>query len=740
MGLFSGSTKTYVSSVLYNLAGDLAERTNYLSHLTISGALAPGDRSIAETIVDGTLHGPGLRHRHFARWAETHFSKGIPVNVRSSRPVLDAAVIEAEIPTSDGDNLIWVQVAEMGRADYRQWAEAWVMAHHPDRLSTAWKARINAADLITITWADLTTDSFTPSDFDRSKKYLYARYVEIEIDGTGYTGFSEPQLFIYEMGSGNVDLDALDDEAATDFGGFFPMIPVRTHNLFVDEAPYASTIQEEAAKAWKKASGGQSLADLILNIEDNPDLEDIDHAFVVFGVPLNSQSNASCRYLFEFFRDLATYQFGTDTDYDTYASNQSSYGAYQAEVESWITAVEGGDPTATRPSSLLYPQSSRTALRLHPDDPDTEHMDFTLSWAFIKETTHSGLGRTGAKKGDAWVTKETSYNWDDSFWSPSQATFFHRDLIDDVFHVYFQENSDSYRRLKVVGLVHENHVYNNKSVVISSDEALDDPDESGLFLPLVQSTLHKLPLTVANQLGTESTLLIFNCYEEVKQRWYQTWIFKIALVLVSMALTAATGGLGLAGMTGILGTNAAVGAALGLSGLAAAVVGAAVNALAAMLVTQLISQVSVRLFGQRLGALIGAIASVMALQVGSGLAAGNFHWESLMRADNLLRLTEAGIQGYTKALALSTADTYADLQALQTAYEEKSGEIRDLTYETFGSQSGFDPLALTDTFAIAFEKPQDYLARTLMVGSDIADLTREMISGFTAQTLTLQIG
>jgi hypothetical protein len=288
-----------------------------------------------------------------------------------------------------------------------------------------------------------------------------------------------------------------------------------------------------------------------------------------------------------------------------------------------------------------------------------------------------------------------------------------------------------------VGLTHKNLIYNNKAVTLTSDQALDDPDDSGFFLPLVYSTLGNLPLVSQNQVCLESTLLVFNCFEVVKQKWYQTWIFKLVLVVVSIGIGVMTGGAGLAGTMGLLGTNAAVGAAIGLSGIAGAIAGAVVNAVATMILTHLISVGATKLLGEKWGAIVGSILAVVAGMGLSGMNAGGFQWNSLLRADNLMKLTEAGIGGYQKALAGETQSIYADMQALQQSYEARSSEIERLSQEMLGSASGFNPLQMTQLLQTSAESSDSFLSRTLMTGSDIAQLTQEMISDFASQTLTL---
>lgn len=736
MGLFGGS-KTYVASVVYNTAGDYSERENYLSFLVSTSILTP-EAELAEGIVTGTLQGPGFRFRSFYRWALDHFTIGLPHRVTLGSASIDPDEVEGEITPSVGGRTIWCQSAEIGRADYQVWAEQYIMNNYPARMSYDWTATIDNSNDITIDWGILWSPiTFTPSNYFPRSKYIYARYLELGKTGSLWDYASNSLVFIYKLGSGNATLDAL-DESAPALGGFFPMIPIRTSGTFVNEAPYDSAIYDDVQATWKKLTGGGHFEDLIDQIADNEDIDDIDHACVVFGVPLNTQSKCGRRYIYEFLKELMDIQLAEEADYTDFQDNQyPTYESYLTAFKAWIEDVNTGAGTYDPPPREVTPNPPISTIRLHPTNEYTDHMDFYISWRYIKQTTHSGLSQVGAVKNDVWLEKGTAKTFTDEYYTGIWSSLNHSD---EVMYVYFQNEDNEYKKLEVVGLVHRNLIYNNKSVEITSDEALDDTDDSGFFLPLTYGSLKAVPVTLANQLCTESTLIIFNSFEVVKQKWYQTWIFKLALIAVSIGLSVITAGGSLAAAGGILGTNAAVGAAMGLGGIAGAIAGAVANAVVAMIVTQILTYGAQKLIGGQLGAIIGSVLAVVAVMAGSGFAMGNFQWESLLRADNLLKLTEAGIGGYQRALAMETQNTYNQIQALQVSYEERSSEIERLNFDLMGSATGVNPMLLTESSLVHPESPGVYLTRTLMTGSDIAELTHQMISDFAKQTLSLPKG
>ena len=69
MGLFSSKKKTYVSSSVWNMAGDIKDRTNYLKS-TVVGSVLLGSGSLGEDIPRAYLNGPGMVLKKYAKWAK----------------------------------------------------------------------------------------------------------------------------------------------------------------------------------------------------------------------------------------------------------------------------------------------------------------------------------------------------------------------------------------------------------------------------------------------------------------------------------------------------------------------------------------------------------------------------------------------------------------------------------------------------------------------------------------------
>jgi hypothetical protein len=213
--------------------------------------------------------------------------------------------------------------------------------------------------------------------------------------------------------------------------------------------------------------------------------------------------------------------------------------------------------------------------------------------------------------------------------------------------------------------------------------------------------------------------------------------------IVIIAITVATSG---AAGIGFLGSNFAVGSALGFSGLAATIVGAVANAVAAMIIMQAIDLIATKAFGAKIGAIIATIASIVAMQVGSSLMTGQSMasaWGNLMSAHNIINMTSAvgnGVAGYLKA---GSMDFTKQTEELLKQYNDNTKAMTQKFIDTFGyGKTYFDPTLLTDfemSRLNSMESLSGFLQRTLMTGTDIAQMTMDMLTHFPDLTLDTNI-
>ena len=145
---------------------------------------------------------------------------------------------------------------------------------------------------------------------------IFARSAQRDRQQVNITNYGPVKLWSYQLGTGQANLDAWFN---TNMPVFFPVIPIRFNNqmISVSHPPIA-------AMNTKLLRRGYSINYMKLenSLAEHPDLGDIDHAYLFFGIPINAKDNASKLYLFKFFE----YFFKDSTSKTPYAMDGWTYG------------------------------------------------------------------------------------------------------------------------------------------------------------------------------------------------------------------------------------------------------------------------------------------------------------------------------------------------------------------------------------------------------------------------------
>lgn len=565
------------------------------------------------------------------------------------------------------------------------------------------------------------------------------------------------QIFIYEMGSGNTTLDALEQTTVEPSYEYFPSIPIRINNQSIlddngttDTDYITNGLYEESRKAYSRASGGSKFDDLVDEIEINDDIGDIDYCYVSYGVALNVQENACRKYIYEFFKGLIPYQNTSPSYMAGYLAGVADYNGAMDTLQEWIDAQEDvNDPLygTARPPVPSLSQPETTTISLKSNDPRTASADNRITWISIEEEVLTGEGRTGVEVGDVWLDKNQVIQYPEFLGTSGLfSTLLARSDLNEIeqIYVYHQTSPTSYNRLTIYGMFHRNFVYKGKSVKTTAHEALDDPDPSGFLVPLHNPTVRAMSLIDSTQMATANTFLVFNSYQVVKKKWYESFLGMLLIIIVIVVASVLLGPAGAAASQGLLGTNIAVGAALGLSGTAAIVAGAVVNALAAIVVSMALTELSTELFGEKWGAIIGAALS-FAFTFGMAGGFTNFSFSTLLTPSNMLAISSAVANGYGGMVNAEIAEMQAQMEKDAEAYEDAMDDINDLIRDLGGNNDlSFDPMQLTNSAgngqemgSYIPESLDEFIHRTTMTGSDIVDITLNMVGNYPDLNLSL---
>jgi len=590
----------------------------------------------------------------------------------------------------------------------------------------------------TVTTTTTTTTEYLQTD------YTYRDDTQMKYSNETVSAL---EMFLYVIGDGNATLDALVEELNVDLGEFYPFVPLRLNNKAIDHDDF-DDMYNDVKKAYKKMTTAK-IGDVLESLEDNEDIGDIDYVYMMYGAPLNTEEDSSKRYIYEFIDNLIQYQTMSYADYITYKGAAQLRFEYDEALAAWEEAQsEPGNSGYNTPKPEYVPPATKQLFlfRINSQDSRVSSFNQSIEWVTVNKETHAGLFEVDGKQGDVKIETAPSDIVTVSITrEPETGNVIKQTETIPVYKITYQTEVDEYVTLTVYGMIHRNHVYGGKSVVIDSSAAFADNDESGFLFPMHAPTIKKLSLVDATQMATVNSFLIMNSYEIVKTRWYERGIFQIIIVIVVVILTAIIAPQLVGASVGLLGSNIAVGTALGFTGTAAIVAGAVANAIVAIIVTQIISGVATSIFGDKIGAIIAAVVSFIVTGGFASISSGSLtiNWASMMRIDNIMALTSTAANAYAGWVNGETLEIQQEMSNMMEEYEQKFDELEDLTKELGIDQGYINPLMFTEftqSDELYPESSDSFLNRTTMVATDFIDLSFAMIYDFTEMTTTLDKG
>ena len=565
-----------------------------------------------------------------------------------------------------------------------------------------------------------TTTTITPEVIEIAKGY---RIDSQEVVG----GSSSLKIFIYGKGSGNTVLDEM-FQATQSSGEYFPPVPVRVDNDMIDDDRFAEYF-DQISKAYKKAT--RSKFDKLLDsVKDNKSLGDIDYGYCSFGVPLNVKDKKSRKYIFAFFEQILE-AIGNDPAYEKFKADLAEAQESQNEYNAWLEAQSNPrDPLYGKPAPKLISTPPLPVSSLQVRTSNIFNYNMIVSWSGLSQYSGSGILDPAYKSGDVWITFGDDLFYDQVIVNGSNSATTNSLTVEHMI-INYQETASKWRSINVWGAKHKNKIYKGYAVDTSAKSAINDSEDSGFLIPLQKELYKSISVVDATQMSLACAYMVFNSYTVTKQKWYQSAVFQIivivAIIVVSVFFPPTAG---------LLGPAAALGATVGLSGVAAIIAGTVANMVASMVLMSVIGKVSTAVFGDKIGAIVGPILSVIAIAVGTSVSSGLSMTQTLnnlTEAKNLIGLTDSvghGFAGYMKASAM---ETMQKTQAMLLEYSKKMAEISAANDELYGvgGEAFIDPLLFTDSSdSDSGESYESFMKRTLMTGNDIANLTLAIVENF----------
>ena len=490
---------------------------------------------------------------------------------------------------------------------------------------------------------------------------------------------SRKKYFMYEAGTGTYPtLDAIlnDDVVESDY---YPVVPLRVWNTDWANPDNVPPDEFKANKSILRRIG-VNLSTLGDKLNENPDVDDIDHAFFVMGISLNSKYESSIAYLHDYFKYLAQRSPSNKTAYVTWYTDNVSSG--------------------TIGKTVPKPPVNNLKIRQEP-------YDVTISYQYASFVVKTGsIGSKGTitrEKGTA-ATITIVNEFDES-----------TELTTDVSVIYFRKQiSDTqYEEVEMCGLQHINHIYKGHNVETSGWGSLDDLDNESFLIPLCHSIVVNMSLVDRTQMTFDCLHLVANSYQETKLKWYQSSWFKIVLIAIVIVISVISAGSLVAGASAAASAATAAGTSAAL-------------AVAVYLGTQIVIGVAIAIAIQQVAKHvapeIGLAIAVIALAYGVSSQAGAGGSKGLPYASEVLQLVPAVTKGVNARLQEDLQEVMKEMRLQTEQYEDKMEQIKDAMNALNGNQDISIEDLTRSGYLNLFENAQTFFARTLVQNPGVISL------------------
>lgn len=457
---------------------------------------------------------------------------------------------------------------------------------------------------------------------------------------------------------------------------FFPFVPIRLNNVDMTDSSRIDTELYQTSKTMLRKLN-ISFEDLGKGVNDNPDKDDIDHAYVFFGTNLRTENEACIRYLAMFFDRMSHSLTYSLNDYDK---------ALNPDPEWHEDLIEGSGgwyipPQRLPPINVIAFQDAQLRLELR------------CHYINVQEKT----GIIG-KKG---TTVRTITVNPPGFVCNQNAEDIWCDRYDQSYVTFqYQETVGTYKEITVHGLEHVNFIYENKNVTTSLDDTGDK--EGNFMIPLQYSVIQDMPLLVRNHLYRDAVHMIFNSHEAVKVKWYQTNFFKVVVQAFSLYVMFTTGMDLMAGFRQAL-----------LQG-ATAALKYVIKKIVIGLVINAAFRLVVRIIGIEAAMIIGFFAALG----GFGQTLRNGSLAEAPWAEELLMIANGLGTAVTKSIQDELADLLMERKLFQEEVKSKSRELEDAN-KLLDNDSLLDPFFFIDPISLfnPDETPDEFYNRTVHSGN-----------------------
>lgn len=498
---FSGKDKLYVASEIVNLVQDTP---NIVSQSILKSTLRNSDKTA--DLMDTLLGSLGVKGDQYHEYGRLTYTNGLPKGtVGQYRVDIKVLVnfLEKQYPLSD-TNLTYeiasfvIDVFDIQEfMKYRRISNAQYVSY-----------KFIGTNIVAITFKKINTihpdetyviNYSTDYPLNHTNSYYYLSF-EQKDKTTGNILPNTTQYVIYwEDDPRYPELRPVNPD--TPFTQFMPIVPLRINGVsYTDDSRKNTDLYKTSKILLSKVN--LKIENLDKGINQNPNIANVDHAYVTLGVNVKSDKPASKEYMYQFFKDLS------------YRST-----ATKADLTAWLKKPDRWN--------LLSPPCN--VIKIEDQTYKTYIWYYYIEYDFYDVV----IGDVGTIK-----TYSQYYGWITMLYGAGS-----RPNENNVLLIQKQISPTQIEEVRVYGLFFSNEIYSVGQAVINNIDFSDDTGQQ-VLIPLNLSIVQSLSTLQATELYYDSLQAVFNAYEWVHIKWYQTSAFKVLVVIAMVAIAIFSGGAG----------------------------------------------------------------------------------------------------------------------------------------------------------------------------------------------------
>ncbi len=701
MGLFYSSEAVGVYSTSSAL---MAQSENPKAEIVMHSIMS--NKNLVDTFISSTLGGMGLKARSLYNYARDSYTLGVPEIVTINGEGTFTPVLSSIVSGIIGQDVIYAVIVNLTplRA-----ITPWLIANRgykpeenriaiPPFIIPDWDA-----DVIYITSAVLEGGLIRVGykysmgeDYEHNPLFGYT-HEHVPVPGgmaigedyciAKYMSGTQEAYWYYRISSGAIP-ELTNNAGEYGISTYMPVVPLRKDNIDKTGPDNEATdLYQTSKRMLGKMKIDIDLLGSLLN--DNPNIADIDNAYIMFGISALSETPEGIKYLAEYFEML-----GEMAEYNEEAAPE--------EVEKFN----------------IFATNNITGTGNPPLGFEEDGFSITIAFNYVEVEEYPGILAAPMVETEA-ITETVDITVTDES-GPIDYNVYDKSRISYLIPV----GGNTIRKVTVVGLMHKtSNIYDGEDYKITAYQIIDDPETYRIVVPIYYSIAHEMTIMERNNLFVEAPQIVITSYEVQSLAWYeQRWFVAVVIVIVAI-ISAFSFSYWLNGLS-------VAWAAAVTAGVTAGLLSVAWYLLKSVIIAFVVSEVAnwaMEEYGDENMLIAAAILIIAAMfaKYYSGTTAGSL---LTMTSQYCLAASSAILSARASFLEDEISAVTDEMDALESTYEDLYEDLA-AQMEELTSTSLIDPLllpSLQKPMNITTEDPEGFFNRTIHTGN-IGVLSLDMI-------------